>query len=93
MRGGITTIGELLQRSRDDLLRIRNLGRKSLHEIEEKLNANGYQLRKETPEEIAAKAAESKAAKQAKQDKPDEPDEPDEQDAPETPDEPDTKEV
>ena len=92
LRGGITTIGELLQKSRDDLLRIRNLGRKSLNEIEEKLRANGYQLRKETPEEIAAKAAESKA-KQGKPEKPEEPDAEETADAEETPDEQDTKEV
>ena len=51
LRGGITTIGELLQKSRDDLLKIRNLGRKSLNEIEEKLNARGYELAPSKPAE------------------------------------------
>ena len=51
LRGGITTIGDLLQRSRDDLLKIRNLGRKSLTEIEEKLTARGYELIPSKPEE------------------------------------------
>ena len=51
LRGGITTIGELLQRSRDDLLKIRNLGRKSLTEIEEKLTARGYALMPSKPGE------------------------------------------
>ena len=51
LRGGITTIGELLQRSRDDLLKIRNLGRKSLTEIEEKLTARGYALMPSKPAE------------------------------------------
>ena len=66
LRGGITTIGELLQKSRDDLLRIRNLGRKSLNEIEEKLTACGYQLRKETPEEQEVKAEGKDPAEKAK---------------------------
>lgn len=54
LRGGITTIGELLQRSRDELLKIRNLGRKSLTEIEEKLTARGYELMPSKPEESGA---------------------------------------
>lgn len=45
LRGGIHTVGELLQRSRDELLKIRNLGKKSLTEIEERLQTLGYELR------------------------------------------------
>ena len=37
MRGGVHFIGELISRSRNDLLKIRNLGKISLKEIEEKL--------------------------------------------------------
>ena len=37
MRGGVQYIGELVSRSRGDLLKIRNLGKISLREIEEKL--------------------------------------------------------
>lgn len=37
MRGGVHYIGELVSRSRGDLLKIRNLGKISLREIEEKL--------------------------------------------------------
>lgn len=37
MRGGVHYIGELVSRSRSDLLKIRNLGKISLREIEEKL--------------------------------------------------------
>jgi DNA-directed RNA polymerase subunit alpha len=37
MRGGVHFIGELVSRSRSDLLKIRNLGKISLREIEEKL--------------------------------------------------------
>lgn len=37
LRGGVHLIGDLIGRSREDLLKIRNLGRISLREIEEKL--------------------------------------------------------
>lgn len=37
LRGGVHLIGELVSRTRDDLLKIRNLGKISLTEIEEKL--------------------------------------------------------
>ena len=37
MRGGVHYIGDLISRSRADLLKIRNLGKISLREIEEKL--------------------------------------------------------
>lgn len=37
LRGGIHTIGDLVSRSKGDLLKIRNLGKISLREIEEKL--------------------------------------------------------
>ena len=68
MRGGITTIGELLKRSRDDLLKFRNLGRKSLTEIEEKLTARGYELAPSKPEdsESESTADEDKPAKPAR---------------------------
>ena len=49
LRGGIQTIGDLLQKSREDLLKIRNLGRKSLREIEEKLTSFGYVLMPSPP--------------------------------------------
>jgi DNA-directed RNA polymerase subunit alpha len=45
LRGGIHTIGDLLQKSRDDLLKIRNLGKISLKEIGEKLDSSGLKLR------------------------------------------------
>jgi DNA-directed RNA polymerase subunit alpha len=45
LRGGIHTIGDLLQKSRDDLLKIRNLGKISLKEIGEKLDGAGLRLR------------------------------------------------
>jgi DNA-directed RNA polymerase subunit alpha len=45
LRGGIHTIGDLLQRTREDLLKIRNLGKISLKEIGEKLDIAGLKLR------------------------------------------------
>jgi DNA-directed RNA polymerase subunit alpha len=44
LRGGIHTIGELVSRSKDDLLKIRNLGKISLREIEEKMAKYGIVL-------------------------------------------------
>ena len=45
LRGGIQTIGDLLQKSREDLLKIRNLGKISLTEIGERLDSAGLKLR------------------------------------------------
>ena len=44
LRGGIHTIGDLVSRSKDDLLKIRNLGKISLREIEEKMAKYGIAL-------------------------------------------------
>ena len=44
LRGGINTIGDLLRKSREDLLKIRNLGRISLTEIEARLDSLGLVL-------------------------------------------------
>jgi len=44
LRGGIHTIGDLVSRSKDDLLKIRNLGKISLREIEEKMAKYGIVL-------------------------------------------------
>ncbi len=44
LRGGVQTIGDLMSRSRAELLKIRNLGKISLREIEEKLEAFGLQI-------------------------------------------------
>ena len=45
LRGGINTVGDLIKKTRDDLLKIRNLGKKSLSEIEEKLVSIGYPIK------------------------------------------------
>ena len=36
-RAGIQTVDELTQRSEDEMMRVRNLGKKSLKEVKEKL--------------------------------------------------------
>jgi len=45
MRGGIRTVAELVRHSREDLLKIRNLGKVSLIEITDKLESAGLHLR------------------------------------------------
>lgn len=40
-RAGIQTVDELTQRSEDEMMRVRNLGKKSLKEVKEKLNEMG----------------------------------------------------
>jgi DNA-directed RNA polymerase subunit alpha len=44
-RAGINTIGELVGRTAEDMMRVRNLGRKSLEEVEEKLHSLGLGLK------------------------------------------------
>ena len=44
-RAGINTIGELVQRNQEDMMKVRNLGRKSLEEVEQKLDTLGLALR------------------------------------------------
>lgn len=44
-RAGINTVAELVQRNQDDMMRVRNLGKKSLEEVEQKLEALGLGLR------------------------------------------------
>jgi DNA-directed RNA polymerase subunit alpha len=44
-RAGINTIGELASRTAEDMMRVRNLGRKSLEEVEEKLHSLGLSLK------------------------------------------------
>jgi DNA-directed RNA polymerase subunit alpha len=45
VRLGLTTIGELLRRTGDDLLECKNFGVTSLNEVREKLTTNGLKLR------------------------------------------------
>jgi len=46
-RAGIDTVGDLVKMSEDDLCHVRNMGRKCVEEIIEKLNGIGLGLRKE----------------------------------------------
>jgi DNA-directed RNA polymerase alpha subunit len=39
-RAGIKTVAELVQRNQEDMMKVRNLGRKSLEEVEQKLEAH-----------------------------------------------------
>lgn len=45
LRAGIKTVGELIQKTPEELLKIRNLGKKSLIEIQEKLQKLGLSLK------------------------------------------------
>ncbi len=44
-RAGINSVSELVQRNQDDMMKVRNLGKKSLEEVEQKLAALGLALR------------------------------------------------
>ena len=44
-RAGINTIGELIEKTPEDMLKVRNLGKKSLEEVEEKLANFGLALK------------------------------------------------
>jgi len=46
-RAGINTVQELAQKSEEDMMKVRNLGRKSLEEVQEKLTDLGLGLRNE----------------------------------------------
>lgn len=45
-RAGINTVGELTQKTEEDMIKVRNLGRKSLEEVDAKLSDLGLSLRK-----------------------------------------------
>lgn len=46
-RAGINTVGELIQRNEEDMMKVRNLGKKSLEEVVNKLAELGLSLRKD----------------------------------------------
>ena len=46
-RAGINTVQELIMKTEEDMMKVRNLGRKSLEEVQEKLEELGLSLRKE----------------------------------------------
>ena len=45
-RANINTVAELIQRNEEDMMKVRNLGKKSLEEVEQKLAALGLGLRR-----------------------------------------------
>ena len=46
-RAGINTVADLAQKTEDDMMKVRNLGRKSLDEVKKKLEELGLSLRQE----------------------------------------------
>lgn len=46
-RAGINTVEDLINKSEDDMMKVRNLGRKSLEEVIYKLNSLGFNLQRE----------------------------------------------
>ena len=46
-RAGIDTVEDLINRTEDEMIRVRNLGKKSLEEVIAKLNSLGLELRKD----------------------------------------------
>ena len=48
-RAGVNSVGDLINKSPDEMMKVRNLGKKSLEEVISKLEALGFNL--STPEE------------------------------------------
>ena len=46
-RAGINTVEDLINKSEEEMMKVRNLGRKSLEEVIQKLNSLGFSLQKE----------------------------------------------
>lgn len=46
-RAGIDTVEDLINRTEDDMIKIRNLGKKSLEEVVEKLHSLGLDLKRD----------------------------------------------
>ena len=64
-REGIHTVGELISRSEQDLLDIRNFGSKSIDEVKEKLAELGLALKDSNPDFDPLAAADNFEAEQA----------------------------
>ena len=47
-RAGINTVEELIRKSEEEMMKVRNLGKKSLEEVQNKLRELGLSLRKES---------------------------------------------
>ena len=48
-RAGVNSVGDLINKSPEEMMKVRNLGKKSLEEVMSKLEALGFNL--STPEE------------------------------------------
>ena len=46
-RAGINTVEDLINKSEDEMMKVRNLGRKSLEEVMAKLDSLGFSLNKD----------------------------------------------
>ena len=46
-RAGIDTVGDLTNKTEDDMIKVRNLGKKSLEEVVQKLHSLGLDLKKD----------------------------------------------
>ena len=45
-RAGIDTVGDLINRTEEDMIKVRNLGRKSLDEVIQKVHSLGLELKR-----------------------------------------------
>ena len=46
-RAGINTVNDLVGKSEEEMMKVRNLGKKSFEEVKEKLRSLGYELSSE----------------------------------------------
>ena len=46
-RAGINTVNDLIEKSEEEMMKVRNLGKKSFEEVKGKLNSLGYELSSE----------------------------------------------
>ena len=46
-RAGINTVNDLIEKSAEEMMKVRNLGKKSFDEVKEKLHSLGYDLNSE----------------------------------------------
>ena len=46
-RAGIDTVEDLVNKTEDEMIKVRNLGKKSLEEVEQKLHSLGLDLKRE----------------------------------------------
>ena len=46
-RAGIDTVGDLTNKTEEDMIKVRNLGKKSLEEVVQKLHSLGLDLKKD----------------------------------------------